>query len=117
MFDRELQAEFRNRTIKELKNVLRNAEKLRERFSQRLLKYTKSLQDKRTRDRLSQSKQLSDSIVLVQSYNDKLAGTYVKEAQQYVKGLKERITGGYQQYHGIDVSRFFLLSQGKNESV
>jgi phage-related minor tail protein len=106
---RDVQTEFRNRIIKELKNVLRTAEKLRERFSQRLMKYIKSLQDKRTRDKLSQSKLLADSTFQIHSFNDKLCNNYHKEMQTYVKNLKEKLVTGQQVFNGTDVRLLTLF--------
>jgi hypothetical protein len=95
-FTSDLQNEFHNRVVKELKTVLRNAEKLRERFSQRLMKYTKSLQDKRTRDKLTQSKAISDTSLVIHSYTDKLNALYMKEMQSFVRNLKEKLIQGQQ---------------------
>jgi hypothetical protein len=95
-FTSDLQNEFHNRVVKELKTVLRNAEKLRERFSQRLMKYTKSLQDKRTRDKLTQSKAISDTALVIHSYTDKLNALFMKEMQSFVRNLKEKLIQGQQ---------------------
>ncbi len=103
--------------MKELKPILRNAEKLRERYSQRLLKYTKTLQDKRTRDRLYQSKAVSDSLILIHSQCDKMINLYMKDYIVYCKILKEKWMIGNQLFHGSEVSSFHLISPRSSPSL
>lgn len=102
---RDLQTDFRNRVLKELKLALRHAEKLRERYSQKLLKFTKSLQEKRSRSSVGNSKIVADNTSLIRNYVDKQLASWNKDMFTYIKSLQERINVGHDTFYGIEVSR------------
>jgi acetone carboxylase gamma subunit len=103
MIERELQQELKGRLSKEHKSVLRIAEKLREKTSQKLLKHVKGLQDKRSREKIQLSRYVSDALFTTKSTLDKLQQSFSKEMQAYLKQLQDKVAAGNDIFHRTEV--------------
>jgi hypothetical protein len=90
----EVQMEVRQKVGKELRGALRAAEKLREKTSQRLLRHVKSLQDKRSRERLQQAKMVADGLQSTRTLLDKNQSQFFRELQAWQRNLRERLQQG-----------------------
>lgn len=103
LFLREIQLELKQKVGKEHRSVVRVAEKLREKSSQRVLRHMKATQDKRSKDRLQNVRYLADTLQATKLLVDKLCAQYLREWQQWQKALRDRVQTGQDAFHGIEV--------------
>lgn len=87
--------------------MLRYAEKLRERSSQRLLRSSKTLQDKRTKEKSYSTKLVNDTLQANQSSCDKAVNGFLKDISVWVKVWKERFQQGQDIFTGNEVDYSF----------
>lgn len=87
---------------KDLKVVFRFAEKVREKYSQRLLRYSKTLQDKRAREKSYASKLVSDAVVAHQAICEKGTRGLLKDVANWIKVYKERMQMGQDAFSGTE---------------
>lgn len=90
----ELQTEVRSRILRELKSVVRVAEKLRERYSQKLLKHTKGLQDKRLKNSSQTNRVVQETVSAAKIFIDKASLPWSKEVAAWVKAWNDRLQIG-----------------------
>lgn len=91
--------------------MLRLAEKLRERYSQRLVKYTKTLQEKRNREKSLSTKSVNDTLIGVVSSGDKISSQFSKEIVKYTRELKDRISLGHDLFNGVSETKASSIVQ------
>lgn len=90
----QLRSELLMRIQKEAKPVLRQVEKLRERFSQRYLRHTRALQDKRLRDKNLAVRNGKESQALTRSAEDKAVSQLHRDIKAWNSEVVERIELG-----------------------
>lgn len=88
---------------KELRLAVRTTDKLREKTSQRLLRHVKSLQDKRSRERLLQAKIVADGLQTTRTLLDKTQSLFLRELQTWQRSLRERIHNGRDVFRSLDI--------------
>lgn len=86
-----------------MKAVIRYAEKLREKQSQRLLRNTKYLQERRTKEKSSASRLTADTLHINQSACDKAVSAFLKDVAAWVKAFKDRQQLGQDIFEGHEV--------------
>lgn len=87
---------------RDLKVVFRFAEKVREKYSQRLLRYSKTLQDKRAREKSYAAKLVSDAVLAHQTVCEKGTRVLLKDVANWIKAYKERIQMGQDAFSGTE---------------
>ncbi len=103
LFHSELQKELQARILKEYKPVLRQVEKLRERFSQRYTRHSRSLQDRRAKDRFLLTKSVKDSLGLVHAAEEKSAALFQKDIKAWNSSLLDKIELGKAVFLGTHI--------------
>lgn len=107
---------MRQKVGKELRSALRLAEKLRERTSQKLIRHVKTLQDRKTKDRLHIAKLISDSLQVSRTNLDKSQSNFLKELQVWQRHQRERLHQGRDVLRGITDPMINLAGQGPKVS-
>lgn len=105
--------ELKARILKEYKPVLRQAEKLRERFSQRYTRHTRALQDRRLRDKSLLVKTVKDNFSAVKLHEDKTIAQMQKDIKSWSNNLSQKIDLGKSVFLGtyVEVScDYFVLT-------
>lgn len=111
--NREILKELKARILKEYKPVLRQAEKLRERFSQRYTRHTRALQDRRLRDKSLLVKTVKDNFSAVKLHEDKTIAQMQKDIKSWSNNLSQKIDLGKSVFLGtyVEVScDYFVLT-------
>lgn len=91
---KEFQIEFKQKINRELKGHIRYAEKVREKFAQRLLRHTKNLLDKKVKDKLNLSKVLSDSSQIIKNARDYTSLHATKDIEKFFFKLSSKLNQG-----------------------
>eukprot|EP01038_Epipyxis_sp_PR26KG_P004498 gene4498-6355_t len=91
---RPLQLEWRRKMTHEAKSVIRHVEKLREKCSQRYIKHTRTLQDKRLKEVQLINRTNKESINAMKSGCDKIHNQNIKERTAWLMNVSDKITLG-----------------------
>lgn len=83
--------------------MLRQAEKLRERFSQRYTRHSRALQDKRLRDKSLLARSVKESYSLVKTHEDKTTAQLLKDIKGWSASLGQKIELGKSVFLGTYV--------------
>ena len=83
--------------------MLRQAEKLRERFSQRYTRHSRALQDKRQRDKLALGKSVKECYSAVKIHEDKTIAQLQKDIKAWSTSLGQKIDLGKSVFLGTYV--------------
>jgi hypothetical protein len=95
----EVQAEFRLRVLGEIRSTHRVVDKLREKNSQRYMRYTRLAQEKRTKEKLYASKAAKDALAVSKTASDKVAMKFQKDTKTYVSALNDKFEAGKALFH------------------
>jgi hypothetical protein len=94
-----VQAEFRVRVLAEIRSAHRVVDKLREKNSQRYMRYTRLAQEKRTKEKLYASKASKDALAVSKTASDKVAAKFLKDTKTYVSALNDKVEAGKTLFH------------------
>lgn len=95
---REVQAEFRQRVLGEIRNAHRTVDKLREKNVQRYMRHTRQAQDKRAREKVQVAKTAKDALALCKSASDKIVSKFQRDTKTWVSGLNDKFEAGKVQF-------------------
>jgi len=90
----DLQKELAGRILKEYKPVQRQVEKLRERFNQRYTRHSRSLQDRRAKDKFTALKNAKDSLSAVRAAEEKSNMLLQKDLRAWNSSMLDKIEVG-----------------------
>ena len=95
----------------EVKPVLRASDKIREKFTTKFTKFSRQLQEKRSKDKIAMTKSLKDCKVVMKSVVDKLAIQFQKDLKSYTSIIQDKIEIGRAIFTGkpVDVSIYFIF--------
>ena len=95
--------------LTEVRLTHRVFDKLREKNTQRYMRYTRSAQEKRAREKSYSSKTVKDALLLCKATSDKVTGKFQKDTKSWVSGLNDRIeTGKGHFYSSLEVRKYYF---------
>lgn len=122
----QLQKEFRAKLLKEIKPALSQADKLRDRSSQKFSRFSRGVQERRNKEKQTNSKLVADSTAAMHRACEKIQQQFERDIQKWSIDREERVSTGKQSFEtGLneinqrikgdqdknDISRTFLLSE------
>lgn len=124
---REVQGEFRQRVLTEIRATQRAVDKLREKAVQRYMRHTRQAQERRQKEKAYSSKVAKDALNLTKTASDKVAVKFQKDTKTWVTGLHDKCEAGkaafnnsfevkmYYYYCVVTSFPSFLGSQRRNQ--
>lgn len=91
---REVQAEFRQRVLGEIRVAHRVVDKLREKNVQRFLRHARLAQERRAKEKLQTAKTARDALAQCKAASDKVATKFQRETKGWVAGLNDKFEAG-----------------------
>ena len=91
---REVQSEFRLRVLSEIRATHRVVDKLRERNTQRYMRFTRLAQEKRAKEKVYAIKVTKDALVAAKTTAEKASTKFQKDTKAWATGVAERCEAG-----------------------